>query len=71
MNSQHYFFFNFYCLVFNYAIAFLLRNKIDIYYKTKKKKKKLPSDFSTNFFSEISNGDGWSLVFYFKITEVI
>lgn len=31
----------------------------------------LPSDFSTSFFYEITDGDGWSLVFYFKITEVI
>eukprot|EP01038_Epipyxis_sp_PR26KG_P004811 gene4811-6740_t len=29
----------------------------------------LPSDFSSSFFKEITDGDGWSLVIYFKITQ--
>ena len=29
----------------------------------------LPSDFTTSFFAEVNDGDGWSLVFYYKITE--
>ena len=32
---------------------------------------KLPSDFSSPLFHEVSDGDGWSLVLYYKITEVI
>jgi hypothetical protein len=28
----------------------------------------LPSDFTTSFFKEVTDGDGWSLVFYYKIT---
>ncbi len=32
---------------------------------------KLPSDFSSPLFHEVSDGDGWSLVLYYKITEVV
>jgi hypothetical protein len=28
----------------------------------------LPSDFSTSWFTETTDGDGWSMVFYFKVT---
>jgi hypothetical protein len=30
----------------------------------------IPEDFSTSFFSSVDNGQGWSLVLYFKLTEV-
>jgi hypothetical protein len=30
----------------------------------------VPSDFSSSFFTEITDGPGWSLVMYFKLTEV-
>jgi hypothetical protein len=31
---------------------------------------KLPDDFSPSFFHSPENGSGWSLTFYFKMTEV-
>jgi hypothetical protein len=30
----------------------------------------IPSNFSLNFFSDVSNGEGWSLVMYYKLTKV-
>lgn len=31
----------------------------------------LPDNFSPSFFSTIDNGSGWSLVFYFLVTQVL
>jgi hypothetical protein len=30
----------------------------------------IPSDFSLNFFGDVSDGRGWSLVMYYKLTKV-
>lgn len=30
----------------------------------------LPADFSTSWFTEVTDGDGWSMVYYFKLKEV-
>lgn len=30
---------------------------------------KVPSDFGLSFFADVSNGNGWSLVLYFRISQ--
>jgi hypothetical protein len=30
----------------------------------------VPSDFSSSFFTEVTDGPGWSLVLYFKLRQV-
>ena len=30
----------------------------------------LPSEFSSPMFGEVTDGDGWSLVSYFRLSEV-